>query len=399
MARSKAYLVAEAESLGIELRGNEHTSEIMDMLMAIKLDGQDIIKDQFSPMAAKDAKVFFDYELPVPWDNSAMDKAVWGNPNLIAEPKFDGVRMKCHLIGSSKYRFDSRARSDIAYEYNEVTLNFPHFWRYQYNERMADTILDGEVMMPIDTMDTGSVVTQGTLTTTMAVTGSGPNKAIPLQEKYGWCNYHVFDIVKFAGTWVDHFPWWRRRMLLQKIVDTLNNPHILLSPVYVDNDQTFLDLSGKGMKLTRVPSDLMTTFESLVDGGGEGLMFKDIFAEYGIGKRSGAWLKMKKFESADGFITGWLPGKNAFTGLVGAFLVSAYLPNGEVFEFAAVSQMEFDFRKAITDSDGSLKPEYYGRVIEVFGQERTKTDRLRHAILHRWRPDKTPELCLWADQK
>jgi bifunctional non-homologous end joining protein LigD len=141
-----------------------------------------------------------------------------------------------------------------------------------------------------------------------------------------------------------------------------------------------------------VPS-LLEKFENVVNEGLEGLMFKEISGLYGIGKRSGTWLKLKRFESVEGFITGYLPGSNAWTGLVGALLVSAYLPNGELFEFAAVSGFDFELRKAMTADDGSLREGYLGLVVEIRGQERSKSRRYRHAVLYRWRSDRTPESC------
>jgi len=70
------------------------------------------------------------------------------------------------------------------------------------------------------------------------------------------------------------------------------------------------------------------------------------------------------------------------------------LPDGESFEFASVGQMELDFRREISYDDGTLKREYYGKCVEIQAQERSKTNRLRHPILFRWRPDKNAEDCV-----
>jgi ATP-dependent DNA ligase len=61
---------------------------------------------------------------------------------------------------------------------------------------------------------------------------------------------------------------------------------------------------------------------------------------------------------------------------------------------AAVSQVTLEERKAMTAPDGSLKPEYYNRVVTFRGQQLSdKSYRFRHAVFVGWREDKTPEQC------
>ena len=393
MSRTKEYLISEANSLGIELIGNEHTADIMNLIRDIKLDGQDLIKDQISPMNAKDTKEFFSDDAVVPWSSSSMHANVWNNRNLIAETKFDEIRLKAHLVGGGQYRFDSRGRSDVSYEYSELTANLPQFQQISYDSHFKDTILDGELLMPVDTVDTGAVVTQGTLTTTMAVTGSGPEKAIPLQRKYGWARLHVFDVIKLAGVWMTDKTWLERRILLEKIAQKLDNPYLDISVVFTDNPQTHARLLDAGVATIELVPSLLEKFENVVNEGLEGLMFKEIDGMYEIGKRSKTWRKLKRFESVEGFIIGSIPGSNAWEGLVGALRVAAYLPSGDLFEFAAVSGFDLELRKQMTAEDGSLLQDYLGLVVEIRGQERGKNRRYRHAILYRWRPDRTSESC------
>ncbi len=45
--------------------------------------------------------------------------------------------------------------------------------------------------------------------------------------------------------------------------------------------------------------------------------------------------------------------------------------------------------------DGSLHVCWYGEVVEIMAQARTKSNRLRHAHLVRFRPDKVKAECTW----
>lgn len=402
MARNKEYLLKEAKELKVAVTGNETISELMDKLMVIKAPEGYII-NQISTMSAQDAKKFLDYSKEKPWDTEEMNKRFWNNPEIIVELKLDGVRMKGHIL-KNKWRFDTRARSDVNYVFTENTKKFPHFNECHTDLREFNgTILDGEFLMPVATLDTSvadpkgkGTITKGTLTSTMAVIGSDVEKALKLQAVYGKCEYHLFDILKYKGRWLIDFPWYVRRRMLEGIYGTLKNsiPFLHITNLMANCDATSQDLYLDGVSACRV-FDLKNEFERITEHGGEGLMFKNIVGKYAPGKKSADMWKLKKFESFEGFITGYIPGKNNFKGMVGSLLVSVYLSNGDIHEIAAVSQMSLELRRNLTAEDGSLKKEYLDKVIEIKGQELTKNNRYRHAVLFRWRDDRSPESCIF----
>lgn len=402
MARNKEYLLKEAKKLKVSVNGDETISELMDKLMVVKAP-EGYIKNQIATMSAQDAKKFLDYSKGKPWDTEELNKRFWNNPGWIAEVKLDGVRMKGH-IQNGKWRFDTRARSDVTYIYTENTDKFPHFNGRAALREFNDTVLDGEFLMPVDSIDTkildpkgkkGSI-TKGTLTTTMAVIGSDVDKAIKLQEVYGPCEYYLFDILKYKGRDITQFPWYVRRRMLEGVFLILknHNPYLKITTPMSDKKELIEDLYLDGV-CGEVCEDLKKTFETITAKGGEGLMFKKIVGKYAEGKKSADMWKLKKFESFEGFITGYIPGKNNFKGMVGSLLVSVYLPNGDIHEIAAVSQMSLELRRNLTAEDGSLKKVFLDKVIEVKGQELTKNKRYRHAVLFRWRDDRSPESCVF----
>lgn len=399
MGRTRAELVEECKKFNIITSDSMTTNDLMDKLMEVKAP-DNRIEFQIKPMTGMDAKKFLNYDLTRPWDTKEMHERFFQSIFIIAQPKLDGVRAKMHLKENSfgDIRIDTRNRSDVDFRYNEVTENFPQFTHY-YKD-VEDTILDGELLMPIESIDTSffdgkGVSTKGTLTTTMAVVGSDSEKAQAIQAKYGYCEFHVFDVIRLSGKWVYDLPYHERLRLLFNAKNYFCpcSKYIKLVPSYTKYPHVFEDY--KDNFDISLKSDLMIYFEELTNSGGEGLMFKDITEKYYIGKKSRAMWKLKKFETLDGFITGYIPGKGAFKGLVGSLLISAY-KDGKEFEFAAVSQLTDEVRRELTSPlNGSLKPEYYGKVVEVKGQERTKNDKFKHAVLFRWRPDKDKEDCIF----
>ena len=94
------------------------------------------------------------------------------------------------------------------------------------------------------------------------------------------------------------------------------------------------------------------------------------------------WRKLKPFKSIDLIITGVVPGKGKYDGLVGALVASTY----EGHEVANVAGFTDDERLLLSESD-------IGKVIEVKYQLVGSGGRLRHPNFLRFREDKLPEDC------
>lgn len=374
MARRKWELVDEA--LRYELASKTDLegmgiSQIMDLLRSHYCKGKDILP-QVDVMLCRNAKDFMDFSLDKPWRSEEMNRRFWSNLGWIAEEKVDGARLKVHVFSNGTVRMDTRRRSDVTYAFTERTDNFPHLKGiYEAVDKAgySGVILDGEVYEPVKNIDTGSVVTDSCLNATVAIMNSAPEVAIALQKKYEWVRYYLFDIID------PRIPHKERLKMINHIATIART------------------VCGMDVRIpASVNFNKLEFFESLIAGGAEGVVLKLKSGLYEAGKRSKTQYKLKRFTDIDTFITGYKPGEHGNTGLVGALFVSIFKDEKE-FEIGAVSSFNDDLRHEMTAPDGSLKDEFYGKVVTCRFQELTRTGRMRHAVFVGFRPDKNMHDC------
>lgn len=358
-----AELRHEAESYGLVHPETTHYTkdELMDKLAKHhrqQVPTQPPLLRQLNVMLARNVK-----DLPEETLAEMCTSVKW-----VAEEKLDGVRAKLHL-GKKGNRIDSRHRSDVTYEYVEKTNCLPHLRDVKHV--FAGTVLDGELIMPVERIDNGKTKTDSHLTSTTATVNSSPERAVELQELVGRCRYFAFDLLFYCGEDVRWRPYFERYDMLGAV-----HPHL-----------RFVSLPARCAGLGKV-----AFYNALVKGGGEGVMLKRLDWPYESGKRSKGMYKWKKSQSCDCFVTGFVPGKGEFSGLVGALVVSV-MDKGKEQEVAAVQPGDLTFRREISLPDGSLRDDIYCKVLEVTYLCETKNNRLRHAVLKRWRTDKTMYEC------
>ena len=372
MARKKEYLLNQCHQLGIPLSDQEYetSNELMVKLREVICSGRDLLP-QLAIMKCKDAKIHMDYSQEKPWDTPAMETAFWGNNNIWIEPKLDGIRTKLHLTPTGG-RTDSSRLSDVDYAYTEHSENFPHIQDINILD-IHGTVLDGEMISPVDFINYDGLKSEGYLTCTNRMVNSGVELSHVLQEKYGQVHFVVFDILFLSGRDVRNEPLYKRRRLLEDVIQDIY--------CSIPSTKNWL------YETTVVTRNKMEYFERCLELGMEGVVMKDKCAPYQSGKRSNGQWKLKKFWELSGFITGYVPGEGSYTDLVGAVHVSAYDEKGEIFEFGTFSAITMELRQAMTSLDGSLDPSYLKQVVEVRAQEPTKTGRMRHCIFIRFRED------------
>lgn len=94
------------------------------------------------------------------------------------------------------------------------------------------------------------------------------------------------------------------------------------------------------------------------------------------------WAKLKKSYDVSCIITGFRDGINALDGMVGSFILSVY--NGDdLVEVGAVKLGKNKLHEEVTAN----KEKYLGKVVDVYAQELTVHNKLRHATFHRIRED------------
>jgi ATP-dependent DNA ligase len=333
--------------------------------------------EQIAPMLACDLR-----DLPQP----AEDR-IWSDPNYIAEEKFNGVRGLLH-IGSSENRISTRCRSKRTGFYSEKSDHFPHL-RDLPLSFLDGTVLDCEILMNKSRMFTGDIWANGTLSCTMALCNASPEKAFVLQQEEGFASFQTFDILRYKGESLESQPFWKRRLLLEKL---------------------FSEMAAKGIDLnslnlaTQVSHDKRDFYEAVLSSGGEGLMLKHKYGLYQHTGRSNAMLKAKRSLTVDGFIIGATPGKRGNAGLIGSLLIGAYdLCTDTVREIAGVPPSDLslgknsNLRRTMTilkDGKPCLAPGFLNRVVEVEAFCWNINRRLVHAKILRFRDDKLPEDCL-----
>lgn len=317
-----------------------------------------------APQKAASLKDEIDWTLPGS-SRFAQVERTYGNGLWAAEPKLDGCRVTLTLGERSVLR-SSRDRSD----------NFPHLRDLNVPEIIRGTVLDGELIAPDAkiTTHTGRT-TDSLLNASTALLNSNPKGAVETQRRHGNAKLYAFDVLSVGDADVRHLPYSERRALLERVVGLL--------------------VVHGSWDVVLVPQVPVTAdaIQTCIEGGFEGVVLKRLSGRYSEGHRSPDWLKIKAFSTADLFIVGWKPGEGSNASQVGSVEVAVVDEEGAVVKVGSVGNFTVDFRNQITDDDGSLRPEWYGRVVEVLAQGLGRNQRMRHAHLVRLRPDKVWTEC------
>ena len=399
--RTKAQLVDELVKLtGVVGGGKVYyqlgKEQLCDELRKILAPG--CIPNQVNVMLAASSEKYMDMDAGDPWFSSKLVAKFWDNPAVQVEQKLDGVRAKLHFYrdgsGPTSWcvRMDGRNRSTKTYAFSEFTESLPHFTgSFVWHQQLFDgTIIDGELLMPQESIWTGKVQTDSVRYSSIVVTNAGVKVALRVQVENGNCLFFPFDVIQYCGHWCHDKALNGRQNRLAHFLN--NNPHPDMRVV-------------PGVEASADRDAKVAFYLSIVMAGGEGVILKDVNAKYEFGKRRECWLKVKKFETVDCFVTDSRPGEHGFEGMVGALEGSVYMPAaaGETrtVEICAVSGFTLADRQEMTSKErpGKVKDKYFGRVMEVRYQEKSKTGRGMHARFVRWRPDKSASDCLLTQDK
>lgn len=281
----------------------------------------------------------------------------------VYQTKFDGERLLLHFK-DGYVRATTRRQSVKTGRINEKTDNIPHI-RGVFLEELNGTVLDGEIIVH----SSGK-----SLSNTQSVMNSIPETAINLQKSDEWATFHCFDILMYRGDDIRTKPLWYRLNIMERCVRKIQKAfpdmqkYIKATPVF---DSTFYKLA----------------FEEEVAKGGEGLVLKNMDSFYG---EPHSWVKMKKVEFVDAFVTGWEKGQGRNSDVCGYLKFSVWnSSNTGVVEIARVGALTDDIRRRVAANFDEFK----GMVAELKMQEVTDGYRLRHPRINRWRPDKSESQC------
>lgn len=305
------------------------------------------------------------------------------------------------FIGGEFYSY-SRNLSDIDLLPIEYSNNIYH--ECDFSKLQHDFILDSEVICLNPNISTvigrRGVVTETQLQAVTALLSMNSEDSIRIQkENNAPLKFCTFDCIYYDGEWLLDKPLIERRKYLKMALAELQS-------------------IGFKAELPRSnQSNKRAFYKSIVDEGGEGGILKDIYAPYypTSSRAHRKWVKAKRSmsesisergggDTIDAFITGYEDSSKdkAFADYVGGFQLSCYLVdedgNRKLHHIATISSMTLELRKEITEWDENgvprLKFEFYNKVCEIDGQAvSARARRLKHAVLVRFRPDKTPDQC------
>jgi bifunctional non-homologous end joining protein LigD len=118
-------------------------------------------------------------------------------PGWNVQPKLDGIRALLHVEGT-RVRITSRCVSEVTYRLGEFQGNLPHLTAGL--SALDGTILDGELVFPGSSLDTGRTVARHPLQAATAILSTSPLKASRLQARPEHrLRFQAFDILRFRG--------------------------------------------------------------------------------------------------------------------------------------------------------------------------------------------------------
>jgi bifunctional non-homologous end joining protein LigD len=286
------------------------------------------------------------------------------------EIKWDGVRAIAS-VEQGAVRLTTRLGNDVTRRYPEVAglaaALAPH-----------EAVLDGELV----TFDERGRPSFQRLQQRMHVDDAGVIERLSREVPVV---YVVFDVPYLDGRSLVEEPYEVRRAKLEGLA--LDGPAWSIPPNEV----------GDG-SVTEAVSERF---------GLEGIVAKRLDGRYEPGRRSGAWLKIKRHRGQELVVGGWLPGQGARGGTIGALLVGYYDDEGAL-HYAGRVGTGFSMTELAT-LDGLLEPlaqeasPFTGPgvprgarfvrprlVVEVRFTEWTEGGHVRHPVYLGRRDDKLP---------
>ena len=203
------------------------------------------------------------------------------DPAFLFEVKWDGTRALAFIDGSGPVRLMNRRRRDIAWRYPELAF---------LAALPPGTVLDGEVVCfdGKGKPDFQRIQSREQVHTDRRAAHSA--LACP-------ATYMAFDQLYEGGRSIMDLPCSDRRERLRSLVAQVGNPRLVMSE----------GLVGDGVRY----------FDEAVGKGLEGVIAKRIDSRYESGRRTGAWVKVKRQLTLACVVIGFVPeGKDDFGSLI-----------------------------------------------------------------------------------
>ena len=324
------------------------------------------LADRHHQLIAIEAQLFqpADFMLAKPLERleDLVDPAAW-----IVEDKYDGIRAQVHFENGT-VRIFSRGLEEITNAFPDVVASLGRL--------SGSGLIDGEILAWRDERALNFNVLQRRLAKKQV-------RATLVQEIPAI--FMAYDLLLRNGSLLLNEPFSMRRSKLAELGITLSPQHHATS--HADLDRLFVEARARG---------------------NEGLLLKRPDSFYEPGKRTGAWLKLKRpYGTLDVVITAAEQGSGRRATVFSDYTFGVRTPNGFVNVGKAYSGLTDAEIKDLTRQLRSASVEKFGRmmlvkpeiVLEVAfdGVQRSTRHKggyaLRFPRILRWRKDKRPEEC------
>ena len=134
--------------------------------------------------------------------------------DFLAEEKLDGTRATLHITRSFCRVFSRRVSVKTKW-FVENTDSLPHI-RDTLCSDFEGTVIDGEL-----------TIANRPFIDCSSTMNCDYEKAIQRQQELGFVQLNAFDIIYYKGVYVALLPLFKRKVLLKRVIEALNNSYIL----------------------------------------------------------------------------------------------------------------------------------------------------------------------------
>lgn len=357
-------LTDQTAALGLEVKvkaGSRPSKKPYEMALRLHYSNGQLPYEEVAPMFC------FPY-----WELSPKEQdQLWKDGNdWIAEQKWNGVRVILHFIKGQGVFAHSRQVSQVTFRRTDLSRHLA----FRDYKPVFDAVVDTEATST-------DFQTAVSLLHTDAETSRQQQQTTPL-------TFNVFDLIRWEGK--DLRPWRLDARLglmpdFRVAVETTGlSQHFNFPPVVFHNKERLYD--------------------HVIEGGGEGVVLKNLSSTYLEGQRSRlAWVKCKRAIEVAAYVSGFDRGTRGglLENKVAVLIFSVCTEKGPK-TIARVSALPWDFQKKVSNYDRTsdtvaLAAEFYGKVATVTGAEISRrSGRLTNARILHWRPDLQQSQCSYS---
>jgi bifunctional non-homologous end joining protein LigD len=321
------------------------------------------------------------------------------DPELVYEPKYDGIRAIVEIEAKGSVRLWSRLGNEKTRQFPEITHALEEWARRHQPSR--ELVLDGEIVaLDAAGEPTGFQQLQGRIHVLEAGSSSPFRPSSPSRPSRPSVAFIAFDILREGRTDLRDRPLIERRAILERVFNSATGGRA---------SRPLLRIS----EMTR--GDGRALYERALSSGWEGLIAKEAGSAYQSGRRTPDWRKLKIVHEQEFIIGGWTEPRHTRS-YFGALLLGVYdasprspVPSPRLIyvghtgtgfnerELARlmkllkpleIAECPFRVRPRTNERPHWVQPTL---VAQIKFTEWTNDDKLRHPVYLGLRDDKKPE--------